>query len=358
MLPELPTKLWLQILERYFLAQRDLLSFSSTNRQLRELTLPLLFQCVEFQGFPARQSLLGGSIDTGYSYLKVLAPFYSRISERIRWLQRRCHLLPHVRTCRLCGWSRLSELLEDDPDLLYLPLYGDVLDYWMSAYEVLVGLVPMLPSLKVLAVIHSPITSALQSAFYLSPRLETLMLSACESEVGHWTIARRQVTARLQDLAYEPPPYVEHLGSSFKQLLRRSLVSLKVPMDCIVSIAAIVAAHRHTLQHLVISELPFGPIGKEKVSSIITLLKSCTRLKTLKIMGWVDCDLQELGKHVPPNLEYISGTSAVFQVSIYLNPQLHWFGKCPWTLVPIYHSTSLTLLPAHSNTLPISRFDS
>jgi hypothetical protein len=315
---ELPAKIWVQICEKYSLSKSDLLSLSSTNRELREQTLPLPFQDVEFQGFP--QAVVEESEETREPYNRSLAPFYTRIHKRVDWLQNQPHLLPYVRTCRLYGWSHLSALLDDDPDVLYSPLYGDALDCWLSAYEVLIGLITLLPSLRVLALAGSPITPALQSAIYLSPRLESLVLSACESEVGRSTIPRRQVAVRLHDLVYQPPPAnSEHLDPNFKQLLRRclpSLISLKLSMDSVVGVAAIVSTHRHTLQHLVISESPFGPIGIEKASAVYNLLKSCAGLKTLKIIGWVDCDLPELGEHAPPNLDYISGTSTVFQALV------------------------------------------
>lgn len=320
MLPELPAKFWVQISEKYSLSKCDLLSLSSTNRQIREQILPFLFQDVEFQGFPSPQAILDDSEETPDLYDRSLAPFYTHIHQRVHWLQNNPHLLPQVQTCRMHGWSHLSALLDDDPDVLYSPLYGDALDCWLSAYEALVGLISVLPSLKVLAVAGSPITPALQSVIYLSPRLESLMLSACEIEVGRSNIPRRQVAVRLQGLVYEPPPEnAEYLDPSFKQLLRRclpSLISLKFPMDCIAGIAPIVSSHRHALQHLVISESRFGPIGVDMASAVYSLLKSCAGLKTLKIMGWIDCDLPALGDYAPPNLDYISGTSSVFQALV------------------------------------------
>lgn len=320
MLPDFPGSLWVEIAEKCLLVKRDVICLASTNREMRQLLLPLLFQSVEFRGFPSSETSLDDSDETQELHLKSLAPFYIRIHKRVGWLERRPNLLPYVKTFRLCGWSQLSALLEDDPDMWYTPVYGAALDCWMAAYEALVGLMSILPSLKVLAVLGSPITPALQNIFYLSPQLESLMLSGCEIEVGRSNIPRRQVVSHLKDLAYQPSSSnAEYLDTCFKQLLRRclpSLVSLKVPMYCVESVASIVSVQCHTLQHLVISESPFGPIGMEKASAVYDLLKSCIALKTLKILGWVDRDLPDLGEHAPPNLDYISGTSTVFQALV------------------------------------------
>ncbi|KAF8586154.1 hypothetical protein K439DRAFT_1615301 [Ramaria rubella] len=315
----LPNKIWVQVSTKYISTNRDLHALSSTNKQLRELIVPFIFQCIDFRGFlPDPELQYDSDIE---SHLDSLIPYYARIHKRVNWLKRRHCLLSHVETIQIRGWSHLSAIVEEDPNMWYSPTYSDAMDRWTTAYDALIRLVATAPSLKILAVIGSPITSRLQSTFYLSPHLKSLVLSACEVRVGRSKIHRSQIVNRLQDLAYEPTRSTsEYIDSSFKQLLSRclpSLVSLKIPMDCIgklgTTLSAFAQSKPQSLRHLVISESPFGPVGVGKAAVVYDLLKSCPDLQTLKIMGWVDQDLPALAVYAPKKLDYISGTSTVFQ---------------------------------------------
>ncbi|GJJ10602.1 hypothetical protein Clacol_004829 [Clathrus columnatus] len=354
-------KICQRIVERYVTSRRDLCALSITNKLLREVTLPFLFRYLRFDGMLPDPQLIRSDeeedgIGIGINYdiiFQSLVNNYRRVYKRIEGLKNNSHLLNYVTGLEIRGWSSLNALMDEDPDICHGPEFCLVQDSWMTAYDILGGLIrDDLPSLETLSIIFSPISRALQHTFYLSRRLEKIFLYGCQIDLTPSTIRRPQILTRLKDLTYEyDPRYPKKIApSSFRQLLSRSLPtlsSLTFPMECIVQVTALICGNTpaHFLNHLTITEAKFCPMDSTKAEALYELLDSCNKLKKLVVLGWMDDALPDLADHIPPGLVTAAGTVSFVRTVISDRPisSIH-FKYCP--LDPILPSSFILDQPS------------
>lgn len=342
-------KICLRIVERYVTSRKDLCALSATNRLLREVTLPFLFRVVRFDGMlPNHLFCYDEETDHG-TIFQHLINIFRRVCKRIEGLKTHSHLQIYITTLEIRGWSFLNSLMDEDPDRYHDPEYCFVQDSWNTTYDILGSFIRDLPSLKTLHIAFSPMSKPLQQSFYLSKRLEKIVLYGCQMDISLSTIRRQQAMTRLKDLIYEyDPRYPKIAPASFRQLLSRSLPtlsSLTFPMECVIPVAALLCRSPHALSHLTITESKFSPVDSEMAEGLYALLDSCIELETLAIHGWVDEALPDLENHVPPRLTGVSGTASLIRAASSGRPvsSIH-FKYCP--LDPILPSSFILDRPS------------
>ncbi|KAF8583723.1 hypothetical protein K439DRAFT_1617254 [Ramaria rubella] len=248
--PEIPTEVWIEIIEKHVSRATDRSSLSLTNRYLRGLTIPSIFRRQAFTRYQnSHTTRAGGNVRNSYTELDGALASSVRTTHRVEFLLSRPQLRSYVREVAIHGWSAPPE----SPWPTEIEEIQRVID---NAYSAVITLLPTLLRLEKLDIDWSPVTSKLHSLLPQLPLIHSILIRESVSGIqdSHTVISRGFRTLKeftflhnsgFNDGAAVVPYFLQLIAS-----LSAPLTRLTVPYWCISHIISSVNVDLTSLLYL------------------------------------------------------------------------------------------------------------
>lgn len=327
----LPTELWTLIIDEYVSQPAERLSLALTSRLLHDITLPSLFKCLSFTRFDPREPV---------------APF-THVTDRIEFLHSRPDVRGYVREVVVYGWFLIPSS----------PHYRETIGATKRAYGVIESILLMLPRLRKLTIIRSPITLRMRSVLPRMPHLQSLDIrdiyeyNVIEYERGSQTFFSHGFHSlkELTFLCQEPGLGTFYLKQLLINLAPEQLTRLCVHDWCLPHISKARISLRALLQ--VEIGLEFGSQWTD-TNILYHLLSHSQDIREIRVRPTVAPNSHPPPETVLPRLECVSGPIDILVALVPGRPvwRIELFAKklsTPLGFTPLQKSTvditSLTL---------------